>query len=186
MKNLIAQLLKFGVVGVLAAVIDIGIMNFLLAAFHMHNVIASTISFLISLAFNYLASMKYVFKHRDDMAKWMEILIFFVSAAVGLFMNEAIIWISTFGMNHDAMITQHAAYVLRTNIGKIVATGVVAVWNFIIRKWFLDDTNNHAFNELRTPGSRLSPEQLDTRRKQSFSHKLGRWSLTHTPKGWPK
>ena len=46
-----------------------------------------------SLIFNYLASMKFVFKHRDDMARWMEILIFVAGAVVGLFMNDAIIWI---------------------------------------------------------------------------------------------
>ena len=35
--------------------------------------------------------MKFVFKHRDDMARWMEILIFVAGAVVGLFMNDAII-----------------------------------------------------------------------------------------------
>ena len=65
--------------------------------------------------------MKFVFKHRDDMARWMEILIFVAGAVVGLFMNDAIIWISTYGMNHDAYVSQHAEYLLRTNIGKLVA-----------------------------------------------------------------
>ena len=101
-RKLIEQLMKFGIVGVIAFVIDWGILNLLVGIFHMHNVLAATISFIISLIFNYLASMKFVFKHRDDMARWMEVLIFVAGAVVGLFMNDAIIWISTYGMNHAA------------------------------------------------------------------------------------
>ena len=57
--------MKFGIVGVIAFVIDWGILNLLVGIFHMHNVLAATVSFIISLIFNYLASMKFVFKHRD-------------------------------------------------------------------------------------------------------------------------
>ena len=64
--------MKFGIVGVVAFIIDWGLMNILLMT-HMHNVLATSISFFVSLIFNYLASMKFVFKHRPDMARWMEI-----------------------------------------------------------------------------------------------------------------
>lgn len=185
-RKLIEQLMKFGVVGVIAAVIDFGVLNLLVGVFHMHNVIAGTISFLVSLVFNYLASMKFVFKHREDMARWMEILIFVGASLIGLFINAAIIWLSTYGMNRDAFISQHAEYLLRTNVGKIVATVVVAIWNFVIRKWLLDDTHTNAMNRLKRANNRLTAEQLEEKWQNSFSHKLGVWSLEHTPKGWPK
>ena len=178
--------MKFGVVGVIAAVIDFGVLNLLVGVFHMHNVIAGTISFLVSLVFNYLASMKFVFKHREDMSRWMEILIFVGASLIGLFINAAIIWLSTYGMNRDAFISQHAEYLLRTNVGKIVATVVVAIWNFVIRKWLLDDTHTNAMNRLKRADNRLTAEQLEEKWQNSFSHKLGVWSLEHTPKGWPK
>ena len=176
-RKLIEQLMKFGIVGVIAFVIDWGILNLLVGIFHKH-----TVSFIISLIFNYLASMKFVFKHRDDMARWMEILIFVAGAVVGLFMNDAIIWISTYGMNHDAYVSQHAEYLLRTKIGKFV----VMIWNFLIRKWLLDDTHTNAMNRLKSAENRLNAEELEAKWQNSFSHKLGIWSLEHTPKGWPK
>ena len=40
--------MKFGIVGVIAFVIDWGILNLLVGIFHMHNVLAATISFIIS------------------------------------------------------------------------------------------------------------------------------------------
>ncbi|RFT35571.1 sugar translocase, partial [Bifidobacteriaceae bacterium NR017] len=139
MKKLIEQVVKFGIVGIIALIIDVALLNLLMLA-HLNNVVAGTISFVISLIFNYIASMKYVFKHREDMAKWMELLIFVISAVIGLLINDLIIWASTLGMAET--LRGSAVYVLRTNIGKLVATVVVAVWNFVIRKWLLDDTKS--------------------------------------------
>ncbi|WEV41844.1 GtrA family protein [Bifidobacterium sp. ESL0682] len=183
MKKLIEQLVKFGLVGVVAFVIDEGIMNILIFM-HVNNVVASTISFLISLVFNYWASMKYVFKHRDDMARWMEGLIFLASAVVGLFINEWIIWMSTLGMAANAAMTQHGMYILRTNIGKIVATVVVAVWNFIIRKWLLDDRSGQKASAEKQSESGNPESKMSAPKRKTFAQKLGEWSITHTPKGW--
>lgn len=166
MKKLIEQVVKFGIVGVIALIIDYALLELLLFA-HLNNVVASTISFIIALIFNYVASMKYVFKHREDMAKWMELLIFVISAVIGLLINDLIIWISTFGMVDIA--GQQLMYIIRTSAGKLVATVVVAIWNFVIRKWLLDDTKS------QNPG--YLPEK-----DKSFAHRLGIWSLKHTPK----
>ena len=70
--------------------------------------------------------------------------------------------------------------------GKLIATAVVMVWNFVTRKWLLDDTHTNATNRLKKKENRLTPEQLEAKWENSFSHKLGVWSLEHTPKGWPK
>ena len=40
--------------------------------------------------------------------------------------------------------------------------------------------------DLLAQDARLTPEQLEAKWENSFSHKLGVWSLEHTPKGWPK
>ena len=175
--------MKFGIVGVIAFIIDWGILNILVGAFHMHNVLAATISFIISLIFNYVASMKMVFKHREDMARWMEIVIFVVGAVIGLFMNDAIIWISTYGMNHDAYVSQSTEYLIRTNVGKLIATAVVMVWNFLTRKWLLDDTHTNAMNRLKKQENRLTPEELEAKWENSFSHKLGVGGLDLPPGG---
>jgi putative flippase GtrA len=192
-KKLIEQLVKFGLVGVVAFVIDEVIMNLLIFV-HTNNVVASTVSFLISLAFNYWASMKYVFKHREDMARWMEALIFLVSAIIGLGINEWIIWMSTLGMPADAITAQHGVYILRSNIGKLVATVVVAIWNFIIRKWLLDNhsaagsstSEKSDAESAAASGSGVGSDgpTVGAPARKTFAQKLGEWSIAHTPKGW--
>jgi putative flippase GtrA len=163
-KNLIAQLVKFGLVGGIAFVIDYGIMNILVAGFHVNATLSATISFTISLVFNYIASMKFVFTRRDDMAKWMEMLIFLVSSLIGLGINDLIIWYATSVMLPAGSLTsQHGKYVLYTNIAKLVATVIVSIWNFVIRKWLLD---------APVEGKQASPA----------ARAIGKWSIEHTPK----
>ena len=60
--------MKFGLVGVIAFIIDWGILNLLVGVFHMHNVLAATNSFKYSLIFNYIANKKLEIKNRDDMS----------------------------------------------------------------------------------------------------------------------
>ena len=73
-----------------------------------------------------------------------------------------------------------------TLIVGLIATAVVMVWNFLTRKWLLDDTHTNAMNRLRKADNRLTPEELEAKWQNSFSHRLGVWSLEHTPNGWPK
>lgn len=52
MRTLIAQIVKFGVVGVIALIIDMAVMNALIICVHMPSVPAGFISFIISLIFS--------------------------------------------------------------------------------------------------------------------------------------
>ncbi len=64
MKKLFEQIVKFGIVGAIAFVIDYAVLFVLVQFLHMDSIIAATISFTVSVIFNYLASMKYVFVGR--------------------------------------------------------------------------------------------------------------------------
>lgn len=129
MEKLIEQVLKFGVVGALAFCIDYGLLMLLTQAFHMDPVVAAGISFCVSLLFNYLASMRYVFKHRDDLSRSREFVTFIVLSAIGLGINEIIMWVGTFILGTSPLMVTFT---------KVVATGVVMVWNFVSRKKWLD------------------------------------------------
>ena len=128
------QFVRFGIIGVISTLKDILVMNGCMMAFHMSNIPASVISFMVSLIFNYTASMRFVFTHKDGVSRWHDFTVFVISALMGLIITAVIIWISTYGLSNATS----QAYVIRTNIGKIVAIIIVAIWNFIIRKTFID------------------------------------------------
>lgn len=131
-KNLIKQFLKFQVVGCIAFVIDYGGLMLLSQACGMDPVLAAAISYIVSTVFNYYASMKFVFTHKDGMSRRREFMIFFILSVIGLGLNEIIIWIGTSYWGVDAFAV---------TASKLVATCIVAVYNFFTRRYFLDAGN---------------------------------------------
>ena len=126
LKKLIAQFMKFGVVGVIAFCIDYGLLALLTEVFGVNYLLSATVSFTVSVIFNYLASMRYVFTHKEDMSRRREFVIFVVLSVVGLVINNACMWAGVELLSVHYLIT------------KIFATAVVMVWNFVTRKIFLD------------------------------------------------
>ena len=126
LKNLLFQLIKFGIVGVLATILDWGIFYLLTNIINIHYGIATAISFLISTVFNYYLSVKYVFDVDSSTSKKRNFIIFLIFSIIGLGLNELILWICIEKIH------------LYNMIGKIVATGLVMIFNFITRKLFLE------------------------------------------------
>ena len=126
MKKLLAQFMKFGIVGVIAFVIDYGFMVLLTEVFGVSYLISTTVSFIISVIFNYFASMRFVFKRKDDMSRRREFIIFVVLSIIGLIINDVFMWLMV-----DFLYIDY-------RLSKIVVTFIVAVWNFVTRKIFLE------------------------------------------------
>ena len=126
MKKLIKQILKFGVVGVIATIIDVGLYSLLTDLVGIHYAVSQVISFAISLAFNYWASIKWVFDAKKQTPK--EALLFIGLSIVGLGINELILWI---GIDILGFKKYHLFI-------KLLATGIVMVFNFITRKLFIE------------------------------------------------
>lgn len=125
--GLIQQAFKFGIVGIISTVIDMGLYYIFYSFCGIHYVTAATLSFLISLVFNYICSMKYVFVGKKNTSKVREFLIFLVLSAIGLGLNDFLI--SLF----------HEKYHVGKMLAKIFATAIVMVWNFASRKIFIEE-----------------------------------------------
>lgn len=126
MKKLFAQFMKFGVVGALAFCIDYGLLALLTEVFGVNYLVSATISFTVSVVFNYLASMRYVFTHKEDMSRRREFVIFIILSVIGLLINNVCMWAGVELLGVQYLIV------------KIAATAIVMVWNFVTRKIFLD------------------------------------------------
>ena len=144
-KKLFAQILRFGVVGGLSFLIDFVITLIISAAcraFGMDVATAATVGglfgFCISLVFNYLMSMKFVFERRDDMDRKKEFAIFALLSLIGLGINEMILYFGVIICDKavPALVDDYPSAV--TAAVKMVATGIVMVYNFISRKMTLE------------------------------------------------
>ena len=124
--GLMGQIASFGVVGVIAFIIDYGLMVVLTELFGVNYLLSTTISFIVSVVFNYLASMRFVFAHKQGMSRRREFVIFVALSVVGLGLNDLLMWVGQSLLGIDYRIT------------KVVVTGIVMVYNFVTRKLFLD------------------------------------------------
>lgn len=118
--------MKFGVVGAIAFVIDYGLLALLTEAFGVNYLVSATISFIASVVFNYVASMRYVFTHKQGMSRRREFAIFVALSIAGLIINNACMWAGVEFLGIHYLVV------------KIGATFLVMVWNFVTRKIFLD------------------------------------------------
>ena len=122
---MILQLIKFGIVGVIAAFVDVGVLVMLKEFLHIEVLIASMISFCVSVIANYLLSMSFVFKSKGQ-GKLKEFIIFVVLSIGGLCLNQLILWIG---------VKFTSVYYL---IVKFLAMVIVPIYYFITRKIFLE------------------------------------------------
>lgn len=138
MQKLIKQILKFGVVGGISAILDFAIYTVLIKLFGVHYLVAGFFGFTISLIFNYIASMAFVFERKEDANKKKEFMVFTILSLIGLALTELIIWMIVEGYRflpeiHFELMNQWIEI-----FGKVVATGIVMIYNFITRKIFIE------------------------------------------------
>ena len=126
MKSLIKQVLRFGIVGTIAFIIDYIILIICKEVFNINVLLSAAIAFTISVIVNYILSMVWVFDVNKEKNKRKNFIIFMVFSIIGLILTEIIMWIGT-----DLM---HISYL----IVKIIATAIVMVFNFVTRKKFLE------------------------------------------------
>ena len=125
MKKLIIQLIKFGIVGVIATLIDLAVLMLLKEFMHIDILVASAVAFSVSVIANYILSMLFVFESSGN-SKVKEFLVFVVLSIGGLLLNQFIMWIGT------EIMTAYYLWV------KAFALVFVPIYNFITRKIFLE------------------------------------------------
>lgn len=146
-KKLIAQVLKFGLVGGLSFLIDFVITMIVSAicrgvgtSVETAAAVGGLFGFCISLVFNYFMSMKFVFERRDDMDRKKEFAIFAFLSVIGLGINELILYFGVVICNKAVPMSADYPSIV-TALVKMFATGVVMVYNFISRKMTLEKKN---------------------------------------------
>ena len=125
-EKLLIQIFKFGIVGGIAFIIDYLSLIICKEVFHLNTLSSAAIAFTISVIYNYIASVKWVFDVNKEKNEKTNFIIFIVLSIVGLIITEIIMWLGSDVMGISYLIV------------KIVATAIVMIFNFITRKMFLE------------------------------------------------
>ena len=125
-ENLLIQIFKFGIVGGIAFLIDYIVLFCCKEFIGLSVLLSAAIAFTVSVIYNYIASVKWVFDVNKEKSAKKNFVIFILLSIIGLIITEIIMWIGSDIMKINYLIV------------KIIATAIVMVFNFITRKIFLE------------------------------------------------
>lgn len=125
-EKLLIQILRFGLVGGLAFLIDYIVLIICKEVFNLNVLLSAAIAFTISVVANYILSIKWVFDVNKENSSKKNFILFIVFSIIGLIITELIMWFGTDILNISYLII------------KIIATIIVMIFNFITRKMFLE------------------------------------------------
>jgi len=117
MEDLFLKFLKFGIVGASGVVVDFGVTWLLKEQLRLNKYVANSLGFACAVVSNYLLNRWWTF-HSADPDVGVQFAKFTVVALIGLGMNNAIIYFLT---------ERHG---VKFYTSKLIATGVVMLWNF--------------------------------------------------------
>ncbi len=124
-SKLFKQLFRFGVVGFTAFLIDAGLLYVLTEYLHVYYLVSSVISFIVSLIYNYILSIFWVFDVKKKQT-YKEVLLFAVLSVIGLGVNQLVMYLGVDLLNIHYMLC------------KVIATIIVMIYNFVTRKIFIE------------------------------------------------
>ena len=125
-QSILAELLRYGAVSVIALLVDLGCLMALAQFFHY--LLAASFSFVLGGIVAYHLSVKYVFSQRRIGKAATELTLFITLGVVGLLVNVAVIAMSV-NLWHVPL-----------PLSKLLAAGTTFSCNFVLRKWLLFTT----------------------------------------------
>ncbi len=117
MQEIFVKFLKFGVVGASGAAIDFGTTWLLKEKLRLNQYFANSTGFALAVVSNYILNRLWTFQSQTPSVA-TEFSMFLLAALVGLAINNGIIYLL------------NERYKMNFYFSKVVATGVVMLWNF--------------------------------------------------------
>jgi putative flippase GtrA len=129
--DLIPELAKFGVVGLIGAIIDLGGADYLHVHLGVEAMAAKGLSITAATIVTYLGSRFWTFRHRVNQALLREGVLFVMLNVVGLAIAEVVIAITTYGLDLKSELAYNAASVAGTGLGTIFRYFSYKKWVFL-------------------------------------------------------
>ena len=117
MNKLIKQIFKFTIVGGIATLIDFIFLYIFREILNLDVILSNTLSFTISVIYNYIASIKWVFDVNKNKNSKIQFILFVILSIIGLLINNGILYLLTYLIG---------IYYL---LSKIMATLIVMIFN---------------------------------------------------------
>jgi putative flippase GtrA len=122
LRLLYREIAKFGVVGAVGVLVNIGVFNLVRHNTELQTVRASVLATVVSIAFNYVGFRYFTYRDRDKAGRTKELSLFLFFSAIGLVIENGVLYTAVYGFGWDSQ--------LQANIFKFVGIGVATLFRF--------------------------------------------------------
>ena len=137
MNNRLKEILRFILTGGVCTLIEYAALYILKEWLYMGAVAATPIAFLISVVFNYLLCVRWVFPGAKEGSRKAQ-LGFVITSGMGFFLNWFLMWALTALFGEDVALFTLFGFTLEMwMVNKVIATALVMVWNYFTKRWVL-------------------------------------------------
>jgi putative flippase GtrA len=127
-KVLIHEVAKFGVVGILAFVLTLVLVNAFHSGAHMGEVLATTLANVLATVFAFVGNKFWAFRHRKGSHLRRETILFFVFNGIGIVITDGVVAAVHYGLG----LTGNLSY----NVANIVGIGLATLFRlYTYRRW---------------------------------------------------
>ncbi|MER5785248.1 GtrA family protein [Streptomyces mobaraensis] len=127
---------KFGTVGVLGIFVNFGVFNLCRGITRLPVVRCSVVATVVAIAFNYLGLRYFTYRDRDKGHRSREVVLFAVFSALGLVIENGVLYIATYGFGWGSPF--------QSNLFKFLGIGTATLFRFwAYRAWVFRTLPHH-------------------------------------------
>ncbi len=125
--NLFKQVVLFGIVGLITLGIDVAVTTSFYNIFNFPAYLASAIGFMSGFFFNFPVNRKKVFNHsdKDKFSLHIQVVMYLSLSVFNLIATSAMV---------EGLVSFN---LLEIQYAKIVVTALIAIWNFLLFKFYI-------------------------------------------------
>ncbi|MGR8010176.1 GtrA family protein [Streptomyces hypolithicus] len=116
------EFVKFGAVGGVGLLVDLGVFNLLRHLTDIPVVRASIVATVVAIGCNYLGFRYFTYRERDKRRRTRELTLFLLFSVIGLVIQSGVLYAATYGFGWDSP--------LQSNIFKFIGIGIATVFRF--------------------------------------------------------
>ncbi|MFF2852901.1 GtrA family protein [Streptomyces sp. NPDC058001] len=121
-EQLWREIAKFGAVGGAGLAVNLLVFNLMRHVTDLQVVRASVVATIVAIIFNYIGFRYFTYRDRDKSGSTREMTLFLAFSAVGLVIENGVLYLATYGFHWDSP--------LQSNVFKFLGIGVATLFRF--------------------------------------------------------
>ncbi|MFI6421246.1 GtrA family protein [Streptomyces sp. NPDC050842] len=130
LNGLFREVAKFGVVGGLGVLVNLGVFNVVRHFSDLQVVRASLIATVVAIGFNYVGFRYFTYRDRDKSGRTKELSLFLLFSLVGMVIENGVLYAATYGFGWDGPLASNFFKFFGIGIGTLFRFWSYRTWVF--------------------------------------------------------